>query len=315
MKKIICLLIVSIIILSSCQVDTTTDIQSSNVSDELSNIDSSYSSNDLPEFVVAKILYPPPYGYYDDINEIAVIDPGYFNEVLYYEELEGKTISGTYFGYNFENAVYEDSMHYAHTYLILDYYRVKDFGRIGFERGTETPHFMFITDPGTAKRDEPYTEEELLEIAEPWVRENTCKNIDWSTVKLDPEFTHTRGGWHQFCFRQYDENGICINSCEVWIEYSTGSVCRFKDFQDNEIPDLPDYTLDEYLESAKTVVLDYYADKNFEYVKEVIDFSLHGPCYFHYDEKDHIIQVTVWYTVVYADGTENLRKSLLYHYF
>jgi len=247
----------------------------------------------------------------DNIESIMEFDFPDSNTYFYDQELIDTTISGTYFGIAFDNAIYQNSLLYDSGESTIDYY-YNDSGTVGFDRKNGKPCYIAPEYSTKSENDKYLSEEELLKIAERLILENTLYDINWNDYHL--AISQDKINEHYFVFRKYVDE-ITVSTYIITLHKNNGQLKFFRDILQRDIPEMPDYSLEEYLESAKFKIEDYYSSNNFDFVNAVTDFKIHSASYMYYNGTQHAIKLIVSYTVVYSDGETVPKSNYFFHFF
>lgn len=309
MKKLYLLIIITILLLTSC--GEQNEISASDGPSDAS--DASIYTKPLPTLLISNWIGNPMPQRGDDISDIAEIETPLRDVSFFDESLSGSSIYGTYFGYEIDNAIYMNSKTLIPGDTIIDYYHEDGGDIIGISRKTSLPFEILPVNKNRRRRKEPLTVDELFLLSEQLIQEKTNHDINWNDYVLKDIDWH--GDTYAFTFVQCNENGIELNYCYISINRWHCGVTIFRDSRNEEIPKLPDFSAEDYLESAKRRIIDYYNSSNFDLVSEVKDFKIDNVSYVNFDGSKNAIQIIVEYNVVYTDGVVSNRFDRFFYFY
>ena len=302
MKRLTNIILCIALFLSLASCDNNENLSEGLVSDDLS---SNAVEEDLPEMVIGHTVSWYTVNVKSDHEDFTASQEMY--EVLHMEveeELIGTTVSGNYFGLEFNNAVYDGSKR-MDGYLV-HYYFETGVGTLGFLVRDKIPNptnEMILYTCIFSKSSETLTSEE----------ERINKARELIQLYGNPAFLEYDTAWPFPDILQFQKkiNGVVVDVSTV--TFMDDKIVSIKLENGFLTETLPEYDDDDYVNGAMKKVRDFYEAQAYDYFSDVTLLSARNP-YLVYspDYQTYAISQEIEFKVSYKDDTESIVTQIFY---
>lgn len=301
MKRLTNIILCIALLLSLASCDNNENLSEGIVSDDLS----SYAvEEDLPEMVIGHTVSwytKNEKSDYKDFTSRQEMDQVLHSEVE--KELIGTTVSGNYFGLEFNNAVYDGSKR-MDGYLVHWYFET-GVGTLGFLVRDKIPNptnEMILYYCIFSKSEKLTSEEERINKARELIKlYGNPDFLEYDTVWAFPDIL-------QF---QKKINGVVVDVSTV--TFMNDEIVSIKLENGVLTETLPEYDADDYVNGAMKKVRDFYEAQAYDYFSDVTLLSAKNS-YLKYclDYQTYAIAQEIEFKVRYKDDTESVVTQIFY---